>query len=130
MEALQPKLVICRHLHKAYTNTVDVGDGHAVKICALADIQQGEDSVAIQYKGRRKDRFCEMRGPAAQALDNLDLPTQETSRATGQNKATVPLLQKRSAPDARRAIRKRPKKSGDGPRQPGTFSSEEAHGIL
>ncbi|WP_045054629.1 metallophosphoesterase [Aliterella atlantica] len=47
IEFLQPKLVLCGHMHKSYRNQVSFSPGTVTDICCLANVQQGKDAIAI-----------------------------------------------------------------------------------
>lgn len=47
IEFLQPKLVLCGHMHKSYRNRVSFTPEVFTDICCLANVQQGKDAIAI-----------------------------------------------------------------------------------
>lgn len=47
VETLQPKLVLCGHLHFKYRYSWSRSPGITSKICCLANVQQGKDSLAV-----------------------------------------------------------------------------------
>lgn len=47
IELLQPKLVLCGHMHKSYRNRVSFSPSTVTDICCLANVQQGKDAIAV-----------------------------------------------------------------------------------
>ncbi len=47
IEALQPKLVLCGHMHQNYRNTISLPSEAESYICCLANIKQKQKSIAI-----------------------------------------------------------------------------------
>jgi len=46
-EALQPKLLLCGHMHRRYRTRMSWSSGRATEVCCLAHIRQGQDAIAI-----------------------------------------------------------------------------------
>lgn len=46
-ELLEPDLVICGHMHKKYRKEIKLESGKLVKICCLANVEQGFNSIAV-----------------------------------------------------------------------------------
>ncbi|AKF81582.1 metallophosphoesterase [Myxococcus fulvus 124B02] len=46
-EALQPRLVLCGHLHKHYRGTLKWPSGAQTPVCCLASVEQGAEAFAI-----------------------------------------------------------------------------------
>lgn len=52
VEALQPRLVLCGHLHRRYASTVQHPGGQRSLVRCLASVEQGNDAFAIfQVRG-------------------------------------------------------------------------------
>jgi Icc-related predicted phosphoesterase len=49
MEILEPRLVVCGHMHKKYRKQVTLESGKIIDVCCLANVEQGSNSIAI-YK--------------------------------------------------------------------------------
>lgn len=47
VESLQPKLVVCGHMHKRYRRQLSFTAGMPINICCLANVPQGKDAIAI-----------------------------------------------------------------------------------
>ena len=47
IDSLQPKLVLCGHLHFEYRNTLLLSSQDISQICCLANVQQGQDFLAV-----------------------------------------------------------------------------------
>lgn len=47
VEFLQPKLVLCGHMHKRYRQQISFSSGISTNICCLANVPQGQDAIAI-----------------------------------------------------------------------------------
>jgi len=47
MELLEPRLVLCGHMHKRYRNRVALESGKTVEVRCLASVPQGRDSVSV-----------------------------------------------------------------------------------
>lgn len=47
VEFLQPKLVLCGHMHKRYRQQISFSSGIATNICCLANVPQVQDAIAI-----------------------------------------------------------------------------------
>lgn len=47
LDLLEPKLLICGHMHKSYRNTIELPSGEHALLCGLANIEHGEDAVAF-----------------------------------------------------------------------------------
>lgn len=46
-EALEPRLVLCGHLHKRYRGTLAHASGRVSQVCCLASVEQGADAFAV-----------------------------------------------------------------------------------
>ena len=51
MEMLEPRLVLCGHMHERYRNRVTLESGKTSEICCLANITQGRDAIAVYRLG-------------------------------------------------------------------------------
>ena len=49
IEALQPKLVLCGHLHLKYRHVLSLQEQTLTHICCLANVQSGKDALAVFY---------------------------------------------------------------------------------
>ena len=47
VEALRPKLVLCGHMHLKYRSALSFSSDVTTKICCLANVRQGKDSLAV-----------------------------------------------------------------------------------
>lgn len=47
MELLEPRLVLCGHMHRRYRNRVRLESGKVVDMCALANVDRGRDAAAV-----------------------------------------------------------------------------------
>lgn|SRR5215217_1853690 len=46
-DALEPRLVLCGHLHKRYRGTLAHASGRVSQVCCLASVEQGADAFAV-----------------------------------------------------------------------------------
>lgn len=47
IEFLEPKLVLCGHMHKKYRSQIVTESGKTVNVCCLTNVKQGRDSIAL-----------------------------------------------------------------------------------
>lgn len=47
VDALEPQIVLCGHMHKAYRAALRHASGQTSHVCCLASVAQGEESVAL-----------------------------------------------------------------------------------
>ena len=47
MEVLEPRVLLCGHMHKRYRNRVRLESGKTTDVCALANVDEGRDSAAV-----------------------------------------------------------------------------------
>ncbi len=47
IEILQPRLVLCGHMHFPYRNSLSFPDGNSCHICCLANVTKGREAMAI-----------------------------------------------------------------------------------